>query len=74
MVGVFRKTPRINQVEVGTLNTDGRMRPFVEYYYHEEDGQVGTVRFLSVKNEFFEGGSNISGASQWTIEASYYAA
>jgi hypothetical protein len=49
MMNVLQKTPGVNQVESGALLDNGWMHPFVQYRYQEQDGRVGTVRFIAQK-------------------------
>jgi hypothetical protein len=49
MINVLRKTPRVDQVESGVIDTAGSPSPFVGYRYTEQDGRVGVVRFVARK-------------------------
>lgn len=45
MVAVLQKTPDVDQVEAGVLNSDGWVHPFVQY----RNSRGGTVRFIAQK-------------------------
>jgi hypothetical protein len=47
MMQVLQKMPHVDQVESGVWNYYGLANPFVQYRYQEQDGQVGTVRFVA---------------------------
>jgi hypothetical protein len=46
--GGAQQTPHVDQVESGVWRY-GWTRPFVQYRYEEQDGRVGTVRFVAAK-------------------------
>lgn len=47
MVDVLGTTPAVDHVRSGVSETDGHIEAFVEYRYHESNGQLGIVRFVA---------------------------
>jgi hypothetical protein len=50
MVNVLGTTPRVDHVRSGVSQTDGHTEAFVEYRYHESNGQLGVVRFVAYQS------------------------
>lgn len=46
MVNVLGTTARVDHVRSGASQTDRHIEAFVEYRYHESNGQLGVVRFV----------------------------
>jgi len=56
MMEVLRKTPLVDQVEVGVLKSAGWLPPFVKYRYREPDGRFVSVQFvLQNSKQYFLG-------------------
>lgn len=47
MVNVLGTTPAVDHVRSGVSQSDGYIEAFVEYRYHESNGQLGVVRFVA---------------------------
>jgi hypothetical protein len=54
MVDALKHTSLVDQIEVGTFNSDGWSRPFVQYRFSELDGRIGTVRFVGDRSNIAE--------------------
>lgn len=50
MVNVLGTTPGVDDVRSGVSQTDGHTEAFVEYRYHESNGQLGVVRFVAYQS------------------------
>ena len=46
MMNVLGTTARVDHVRSGESQTDTHIEAFVEYRYHESNGQLGVVRFV----------------------------
>ncbi len=50
MVNILATTAGVDDVRSGVSLTDGHIEAFVEYRYHENNGQLGAVRFIAYQS------------------------